>query len=57
MADPVCKAADDKLDVCEAQAEKAGRGPAECYASFGAAGSPAKRRADCIRTLCARECL
>jgi hypothetical protein len=57
MADSSCKSADDSLDACEAKAQKAGRGPAECYASFGAAGPLAKKRADCIHGSCARECL
>ena len=57
MADSACKSADDTLDACEAKAEEAGHGLPECYAAFGAMGSLAGKRADCIRSNCAKECL
>jgi hypothetical protein len=57
MADARCKSADDALDSCEAEAEKARRGLPECYEKFGATGILAKKRADCIRVQCSTECL
>lgn len=57
MADSACKSADDTLDACEAKAEKAGHGLPECYDAFGATGTLAKKRADCIRSSCSKECL
>lgn len=57
MADSACKSADDTLDACEAKAEKAGHGLPECYDAFGATGALAKKRTDCIRSSCSKECL
>jgi len=57
MADSACKSADDTLDACEAKADKAGSGLPQCYDSFGATGTLAKKRAECIRSSCAKECL
>lgn len=57
MSDSACKAADDTLDACEAKAEKAGSGLPACYDAFGATGSIAKVRADCIRSSCSKQCL
>lgn len=57
MADFACKSADDTLDACEAKAEKAGSGLPQCYDLFGATGTLAKKRAECIRSSCAKECL
>ncbi len=57
VADAACKSADDTLDGCEAKAEKAGHGLPECYDAFGATGTLAKKRADCIRSSCSKECL
>ena len=57
MADAACKSADDALDACEAKAEKAGSGLPHCYDAFGAMGTLAKKRADCIRSSCSKECL
>lgn len=57
MADSACKSGDDTLDACEAKAEKTGHGLPACYDAFGATGALAKKRADCIRSSCAKECL
>jgi hypothetical protein len=57
MSDATCKSADDVLDACETKAEKARHGLAECYDAFAAASSLAKKRADCIRSSCAKDCL
>ena len=57
MSDAACKSADDTLDACEAKAEKAGHGLPECYDTFAATGTLASKRADCIRSSCAKECL
>ena len=55
MADSDCKAADEVLDACEAKGEKMDL-PA-CYDAFGATGSTAKERADCIRSNCSKTCM
>jgi hypothetical protein len=57
MADSGCKSADDTLDACEAKAEKGGSGLPQCYDAFGATGTLAKKRAECIRSSCSKECL
>jgi hypothetical protein len=57
MSEATCKSADDDLDACEAKAEKAGRGLPSCYDTFAATGVTAKKRADCIRSSCSKECL
>jgi hypothetical protein len=57
LHDSACKSSDDTLDACEAKAEKAGHGLPECYDAFGATSALAKKRADCIRSSCAKECL
>jgi hypothetical protein len=57
MADSACKSADDALDACEAEAEKRGQGLPQCYETFSATGTAAKKRAECIRSGCSPACL
>jgi hypothetical protein len=57
MADAACKSADDTLDACETKAEKDSSGLPECYDAFAETGLLAKKRADCIRLTCRKECL
>ena len=57
MSDAACKAADEALDACEGRAAKAGRGLPACYDTFASTGPTAARRAACIRSSCAKECI